>query len=249
MWFYESKMLEEIVDMFGKCKRGVGYGLLLTSLSAPISCAEVVRGVADGFGSHVGRRLGESLVGARQVRVIGEDGRVHTKLVPQSNYNPVMDPNIKDMRSSPDRKYVVFSAKFGKQHEIFKCNKDGSNLERLSFTPNSSEVLPTYSPDGKKVGFLRFRHLENNNPILKNYIMIEKNNIGLRYINLENGVKVDFGKDVYDFFVKKYKNKFKVLDDRFIVIHQRIFINIMSEVAKNSELKWTEDSKDVKISW
>jgi TolB protein len=62
--------------------------------------------------------------------------------------------NISSKHSSwsPDGKRIVFSSGFYPDERIWIVNSDGSDLEQLTFGPES-DAYPSFSPDGKKIAF------------------------------------------------------------------------------------------------
>ena len=57
---------------------------------------------------------------------------------------------------SPDlesRKKIVFSSNRGGKYNIYTINLDGSDLKQLTYEGNN--IFPAWSPDGKKVAFVK----------------------------------------------------------------------------------------------
>ena len=53
---------------------------------------------------------------------------------------------------SPDSVHFVFFSDQGGSYDIYQANVDGSNLERLTFSP-AQNTNPAYSPDGTLVAY------------------------------------------------------------------------------------------------
>ena len=54
---------------------------------------------------------------------------------------------------SPDGSRIAFARKARGQLDLFVMDVDGSNVTRVMRTANADEVLPSWSPDGKKLAF------------------------------------------------------------------------------------------------
>jgi len=58
---------------------------------------------------------------------------------------------------TPDGQKVVLVQDAAKQSDIVSVNLDGSNRQVLLRTPTAAETSPRYSPDGKKLAYMRTR--------------------------------------------------------------------------------------------
>ncbi len=67
--------------------------------------------------------------------------------------NNITDSFTQNPGSLP--KKIVFMGTSGSYYDIYIVNEDGSNLTNLTNTADSSEVYPSWSPDGKKIYFLK----------------------------------------------------------------------------------------------
>ncbi|HWL65911.1 MAG TPA: hypothetical protein VNP73_08050 [Actinomycetota bacterium] len=56
---------------------------------------------------------------------------------------------------SPDGERIVFSRFTGKGTDLFAISPDGSDEERLTWTPRKDERWPIWSPDGNFIAFVR----------------------------------------------------------------------------------------------
>jgi len=54
----------------------------------------------------------------------------------------------------PDGEHIVFSSNREGNFELYTMRKDGSNLERLTYTEDRDEVDPVCAPDGKRIAFV-----------------------------------------------------------------------------------------------
>jgi TolB protein len=54
---------------------------------------------------------------------------------------------------SPDGSRIAFARRIRGQFDLFVMDSDGDNPARLTRTRNADEVLPSWSPDGKKLAF------------------------------------------------------------------------------------------------
>jgi TolB protein len=54
---------------------------------------------------------------------------------------------------SPDGSRIAFARRIRGQFDLFVIDSDGGNPSRLTRTRNADEVLPSWSPDGKKLAF------------------------------------------------------------------------------------------------
>ena len=54
---------------------------------------------------------------------------------------------------SPDGTQVAFSRNVRGQFELLVMDSDGTNARRMIRSPNADEVLPSWSPDGRKLAF------------------------------------------------------------------------------------------------
>lgn len=70
--------------------------------------------------------------------------------------------NIADKKFSPDRKSIIFVASNEEGRDLYSVNIDGSNLKRLTYSPNFSESSPSFSHDGKKIVFITYLWSDHN---------------------------------------------------------------------------------------
>ncbi len=70
---------------------------------------------------------------------------------------------INDPMFSPDGTNIIFEAKIREDehgnpiYNIFSINVDGTDLERITQDDGESDILPKYSPDGKKICYFTYR--------------------------------------------------------------------------------------------
>jgi TolB protein len=71
---------------------------------------------------------------------------------------PSGDQPLRDMRPawSPDGKRIAFTSGRDGNHEIYVCNADGGNLQRVTNHP-ARDDYPIWHPDGKRLVIVSHR--------------------------------------------------------------------------------------------
>ena len=70
---------------------------------------------------------------------------------------------INDPMFSPDGTRIIFEGKIREDnhknpiYNLFSINVDGSNLQRITKDDGESDIMPKYSPDGKKICYFTYR--------------------------------------------------------------------------------------------
>lgn len=239
----ENDMFEKLEDILRKSKNKIGSGLVIVSLVTLVSCtsAEAIGLVTDmavkgaygavvSFGQHAGKRVSEALLGAEQIRIVGADGKESVKTISPKGYNPVNDPEIKDIKLSTDRTQAVFAIDFGEQYELFRVNVDGSNLERLTFTPNENEILPTISLDEKSIAFIKYNPTSLSDAGVDMYILDLDNRKEKKYQSCSSGHKYLYRYKSPIFHTKTYRNEF--------------WCSYLPEYLKYFKIEWEESKID-----
>jgi len=54
---------------------------------------------------------------------------------------------------SPNGKHIAFTSSRSGSREIYKCDRDGSNVVRLTFSEKSYNFDPTWAPDGTRIAY------------------------------------------------------------------------------------------------
>ncbi len=80
------------------------------------------------------------------VYVVGTDGINPRRVVPVGH-----SPSW-----SPDGGRLLYTANVRGGYDVFMCNRNGGNTQRLTDTPGS-ELYPVWSPDGTRIAYLRDR--------------------------------------------------------------------------------------------
>lgn len=62
---------------------------------------------------------------------------------------------------SPDGSRIAFARSVGGQFDLFVMDADGTDVGRVMRSPNADEVLPTWSPDGKKLAYTATTDIPN----------------------------------------------------------------------------------------
>ncbi|KYK35920.1 MAG: hypothetical protein AYK19_01565 [Theionarchaea archaeon DG-70-1] len=70
---------------------------------------------------------------------------------------------INDPMFSPDDTRIIFEAKIREDnhgnpiYNIFSINPDGTNLQRITSDDGESDIIPQYSPDGRKICYFTYK--------------------------------------------------------------------------------------------
>lgn len=109
---------------------------------------------------------------------IGEKDGIYIMDIKKKRIFRIRGADAIDFSFSPDEKKFLFCSDkdcLNKGNaDIYIMDADGKNEKRLTFTPNSSEDYPSFSPDGKKVIF-----------VLNDFK--DERNDGIYTLNLDNG--------------------------------------------------------------
>lgn len=75
---------------------------------------------------------------------------------------------INDPMFSPDSTQIIFEAKIREDehgnpiYNIFSVNPDGTNLQRITHDDGESDIMPKFSPDGKKICYFTYKWKNND---------------------------------------------------------------------------------------
>jgi len=103
---------------------------------------------------------------------MGEDVKINKNIAPliilviffvSSCNNFSEKPKINAARFSTDGRHLIFSIEDKKGELIYRVDKDGTNLKRLTVATGRDD-FPAYSPDGSKIVFSSSKYLKDDAP-------------------------------------------------------------------------------------
>ncbi|MCW8996867.1 MAG: DUF5050 domain-containing protein, partial [Psychromonas sp.] len=92
---------------------------------------------------------------------------------------------------SSDGTRFIYSSKSSGNYEIYTCNTDGSNIQRLTNTA-LDKTFPVYSPDGTKIAYCASSGVYNTPANNSTYEIYTMNSDGTNNVKLTNNNFMDY---------------------------------------------------------